>query len=59
MEADRQKQDPDNIEGTGLSDQERAANHRALMKLHVGNRFRLMFGQPLLPESQDPGQTAR
>jgi hypothetical protein len=30
--------------------EERAAHHRALRKMHVGNRFRLMFGMPLLPE---------
>jgi hypothetical protein len=28
----------------------RAASHRALRELHPGNRFRLMFGQPLLPQ---------
>ena len=32
------------------TDAERTANHRALSKMHVGNRFRLMFGMPLLPE---------
>jgi hypothetical protein len=30
--------------------EERAANHRALSQLHVGNRFRLMFGMPMLPQ---------
>jgi len=30
--------------------EERAANSRALGKMHRGNRFRLMFGQPLLLE---------
>jgi len=30
--------------------EQRAANHRALSKLHAGNRFRLMFGMPLLPQ---------
>jgi hypothetical protein len=30
--------------------EERAENNRALSKLHVGNRFRLMFGLPSLPE---------
>ena len=29
---------------------ERAANHLRMEKLHPGNRFRMMFGQPLLPE---------
>lgn len=32
--------------------EERAANHRALSKLHVGNRFRLMAGMPLLPQNE-------
>lgn len=35
-----------------LSDEERAANWKALQKMHVGNRFRLMFGMPLLPEPE-------
>lgn len=30
---------------------ERAANARELAKLHPGNRFRLMFGMPLLTET--------
>lgn len=25
-------------------------SRRQLQKLHLGNRFRLMFGQPLLPQ---------
>ena len=29
----------------------RAENHIALSKLSVGNRLRLMFGQPFLPET--------
>lgn len=31
---------------------ERIANHKAIMKMHRANRFRLMFGQPLLPETK-------
>ena len=31
---------------------ERAENMLKLQKISVGNRFRLMFGQPLLPENQ-------
>ena len=38
--------------GKPLTDAERAANYRELHKMHPGNRFRLMFGLPLLPESQ-------
>lgn len=34
--------------------EERAADHRKLMKLHRGNRFRLMFGLPLLPPDAPP-----
>jgi hypothetical protein len=49
--------DPDNLEGRPPTDEERAANHRALMKLHPANRFRLMFGQPLLPETPPPATT--
>jgi hypothetical protein len=48
---------PSNVPGVACGDlvrvptpEERAANHRALSKLHVGNRFRLMFGMPLLPQ---------
>jgi hypothetical protein len=41
--------DPDNLEGDGPTDEERAANWRELEKLHPGNRFRLMFGMPMLP----------
>jgi hypothetical protein len=33
-----------------LSDSERKASRRQLDQLHPGNRFRLMFGQPLLPQ---------
>jgi hypothetical protein len=43
--------DPDNLEGLPLTKEELAENHRELMKLHPANRFRLMFGQPLLPEN--------
>lgn len=32
------------------TDEERAENHRAISKLHIGNRFRLMMGMPLLPQ---------
>lgn len=35
-----------------LTDNERAASRRRLKHMHPANRFRLMFGQPLLPESQ-------
>ncbi len=38
-----------------LTDNERVASRRQLDKLHPGNRFRLMFGQPLLPETQASG----
>ena len=34
-----------------LTDSERRASRQALNQLHPGNRFRLMFGQPLLPQS--------
>jgi len=40
----------DNLEGDGPTNAERATSHRALMKLHRGNRFRLMFGKPMLPD---------
>lgn len=30
-----------------------------LQKLHAGNRFRLMFGLPLLPEPQCPAPPAK
>jgi len=40
----------DNIEGDGPTDEERAANWRELHKLSRANRFRLMFGQPMLPD---------
>ena len=36
-----------------LTENERAASWKQLSSLHRGNRFRLMFGMPLLPE--DPG----
>lgn len=36
-----------------LTEGERTASRRQLDQLHPGNRFRLMFGQPLLP--QEPG----
>lgn len=35
-------------------ERERAANHLRIEKISVGNRFRLMFGQPLLPDRQPP-----
>ena len=58
MDADSQTPNPSlNAPGVACGDlvrvptlEERAANHRALSKLHVGNRFRLMFGMPLLPQ---------
>lgn len=31
---------------------ERARSSRKLNKIHPGNRFRLMFGQPMLPEEK-------
>ena len=40
------------------SDAERAANHRALKDLHPGNRFRLMFGLPLLDQSDYDAMSA-
>lgn len=33
---------------------ERIRSHRALRDMHPGNRLRLMFGQPLLPETDNP-----
>lgn len=42
--------DPDNLEGPAPDDAERRENWRALEALHVGNRFRLMFGMPPLRE---------
>lgn len=33
-----------------LTDADRASNYRTLRELHPANRFRLMFGQPLLPQ---------
>ena len=38
-----------------LTYSERLASRRQLDKLHPGNRFRLMFGQPLLPETPATG----
>jgi hypothetical protein len=35
-----------------LSDQERKASRKQLDQLHPGNRLRLMFGQPLLPQDK-------
>ena len=46
----------DNLEGDGPTNEERAENHRALMKMHRGNRFRLMFGLPMLPAGHDHEQ---
>lgn len=40
-----------------LSEQERKASRKQLDKLHPGNRFRLMFGQPLLPEETGEGES--
>lgn len=37
-------------EAQSLLQQERRLNRIELNKLHVGNRIRLMFGQPLLPQ---------
>lgn len=44
----------DNLEGDGPTAEERATNYRAISNLNVANRFRLMFGQPLIQESTDP-----
>lgn len=33
---------------------EHKENYKKLKALGTGNRFRLMFGQPLLPQSQTP-----
>lgn len=38
-------------EAQSLLREERRLNRIELDKLHVGNRARLMFGQPLLPDS--------
>lgn len=48
----------DNLEGLGPTDEERRENWRELDKLHPGNRFRLMFGMPLLPENDNNPPTA-
>jgi hypothetical protein len=40
-----------------LTATERAASWRQVNKLHPANRFRLMFGQPLLPEGQKNGMS--
>jgi len=37
-----------------LSESERLASRKALNQLHPGNRFRLMAGLPLLPETPKP-----
>lgn len=34
-----------------MTDEQRRADRIELDKLHPGNRFRLMFGQPLLPQN--------
>src|SRR6478736_870543 len=39
--------EPDRI-AHPASDEERAASYREIAKMHPANRFRLMFGQPLL-----------
>lgn len=36
------------------TDAERAATWKAINALHPANRFRLMFGQPLLDENGNP-----
>lgn len=38
-----------------LTEQERSESWKYLSKLHRANRFRLMFGQPLLPEKPTTG----
>ena len=35
-----------------LLESERLASRKALNQLHPGNRFRLMFGQSLLPQDE-------
>ncbi|MEO5915578.1 MAG: hypothetical protein ABIS50_15195 [Luteolibacter sp.] len=41
--------DPDQL-AQPPTDAERRANWKAIHQMHPGNRFRLMFGLPLLPE---------
>jgi hypothetical protein len=36
-----------------LTEGERTASRKQLDQLHPGNRFRLMFGQPLLPQEPE------
>ena len=38
-----------------LTEGERVASRKQLDQLHPGNRFRLMFGQPLLPQEPESG----
>ena len=45
--------DPDNLEGQPLTDEQRKENYRELAKLHLANRFRLMFGKAMLPEGNE------
>ncbi len=48
---DAKKPDPDiNTDSHIPTKAERIANYQAIMKMHPANRFRLMFGQALLPE---------
>lgn len=42
--------------GQPMTDQERAANWKYIQSLHPANRFRLMYGMPLLHE--EPGNGA-
>ena len=40
-----------------LTENERADSWKQLSKLHPANRFRLMFGQPLLPAEPKSGKS--
>ena len=42
---------PENLEGSGPTNEERRENAKAIDAMHPANRFRLMFGMPLLPEN--------
>ena len=40
-----------------LTANERAASRKQLDKLTVGNRFRMMYGMPILPEARSSGRS--
>ena len=44
---------PSGMLALGSIDSARVESRRQLAKLHPGNRFRLMFGLPLLPEEPE------